>query len=312
MRRLSASPHPAWTEIRVLAPEGWCELVAEALALTPCSSVALGRPSLGTPEPAPGFEYVRSFVLRELDTSELRATVERSLAGLAEATGAPELAGIRPSFHELPPEDYANSWRKSWKPFRVAGFAVVTPDDARVLRAGDTRLALIPGGAFGTGRHPTTRGCLRAIRERLRPGQRVLDAGCGNGVLAVASALLGARAALGFDLDPAAIPYARALAADNDVEARLEWRVGGFDCLGPDDLAFDGFCANLFADLIQAHAGDLAGRLVVGGWFAISGCRSDYRPATLRALDAAGLEVEQRRTRGRWDTYVGRRRPAAC
>lgn len=308
---LEPAPHPAWTEIRVLAPEGWLELVADALALSPCTSVAFGRPSLASEAAPEGLDYVRTFVPRELDTAQLRAQLESRLAGLAEATGAAELERISVRFLELPPEDYANSWKKTWKPFRVAHFAVVPRDWRGTPRTGDLRLVLEPGGAFGTGRHPTTRGCLRAVEQRVRPGARVLDAGCGNGVLAVASALRGAAHCLGFDIDPAALPYARELAQDNGVHGRCSFRVGGFECLGPLDRDFDGLCANLFADLIQAHAGDLAHRLKPGGWFAISGCRADLRGATLAALDAAGLELEQRSTRGRWDTYVGRRRGPA-
>ena len=297
--------YPAWTEIRVLAPEGWLELVADVLALSPCTTVAFGRPSLGSEPPPAGFDYVRTFVPEAMDTPELRAEVELKLAGLADATGAAELCGLHPRFARLPPEDYANSWKKSWKPFRVAGFALVPRDYQKSLRSHDQRLVMEPGGAFGTGRHPTTRGCLRAIAKRVRKGTRILDAGCGNGVLAVASALRGARQTLGFDIDAAALPYAELLAADNGVTRECQWRLGGFECLGPDDLEFDGVCANLFADLIQAHAANLAGRLKPGGWFAISGCRADLREATLAAISAAGLVPEERSTRGRWDTYVG-------
>ena len=301
--------HPAWTEIRVLAPEGWLELVADVLALSPCTTVAFGRPSLAADAPPAGFDYVRTFVLETMDTAQLRGEVEAKLAGLALATGASELEGLRARFTRLPPEDYASSWKKSWKPFRVADFALVPRDYAKPLRSSDRRLVMEPGGAFGTGRHPTTRGCLRAIASRVRPGDRILDAGCGNGVLAVASALRGARETLGFDIDAAALPYAEMLAADNGVSGQCQWRVGGFGCLEPADSGFDGVCANLFADLIQAHAADLARCLKPGGWFAISGCRADLRDATLAAIAAAGLVLEQRSTRGRWDTYVGSRRP---
>lgn len=289
----------------MLAPQGWCELVAEALALGPCTSVAFGRPSLAS-EPAPeGFDFVRTFIPDAQDTPELRAQIASHLAALAEATGASELRGLAPRFVPLPPEDYASSWKKSWKAFRCGRFAVVPPEWSGALRASDLRLVLEPGGAFGTGRHPTTRGCLRAVEERVRPGMRVLDAGCGNGVLAVAAALLGARACVGFDLDPAAIPYARQLAQGNGVAARCEWRTGGFEVLDASDGGFDGFCANLFADLIQAHAAALAAALAPRGWFAISGCLAEKRAATMLAIERARLVVEAVRTRGRWDTYVG-------
>jgi ribosomal protein L11 methyltransferase len=303
---MAAVQPPAWTEIRVLVPEGWQELVAEALHLGPCTSVAFGRPSLAS-EVVPGTDWVRTFVLREQDGPELRSRIERALAQLALRTGAPELASLRASFHELPPEDYANSWRKSWKPFRLGRFAILPPDDERALRPTDILLTLEPGGAFGTGRHATTRMCLRALEHHLRPGSRVLDAGCGNGILSVAAALLGAHSCLGFDLDPAAIPYAQQLAGQNRVSAACDWRIGSFDVLQPTDTSYDLILANLYADTIQARAADLSRRLHPFGTFIFSGCLHTARAATLAALTNANLTVHSLQTRGRWDTYTGRR-----
>jgi ribosomal protein L11 methyltransferase len=298
---------PAWTEIAVIAPVEWLELVAETLALGPCSSVAFGRPSLATPEPPAGLEWVRAYVIESEDTPALRAEIEAALAALGELTGASELAGLSVRFRRLPPEDYATSWRKSWKPMRVADFAIVPRDWKGILRPGDRRLVLEPGGAFGTGRHPTTRGCLRAISRLVRPGERVLDAGCGNGVLAVAAALCGASHALGFDIDPSAIPYADELAEWNGVRARCEFRAGTFECLREDERGFDGVLANIFADLIQAHVADMAARLRPGGWFAFSGCLDKKRYPTVAAIEEAGLVIDTLHTRGLWDTFVGHR-----
>jgi ribosomal protein L11 methyltransferase len=296
-----------WTEVLVLAPAGWSELVAGALALGPCTSVAFGAASLGSEPPAAGWEYVRTYVAQPDDTPDLRARVTQALAGLAERTGAAELADLRPRFRNLPPEDYALSWRKSWKPFRVGALAVVGREGWGRARPGERRLVLEPGGAFGTGRHPTTRACLRFLQDWPLAGARVLDAGCGSGILAVAAALCGAREAVGFDSDPHALPYARELAAENGVAQRCRFEVGGFELLPALGAPFDGLCANLYADLIEAHARDLARALRAGGRFAVSGCVRDKRASVESALEAAGLRVEQRRTRGRWDAFAGRR-----
>jgi ribosomal protein L11 methyltransferase len=239
------------------------------------------------------------------DSPELRQRIERALAELPRATGAPELAGLVAQFRRLPPEDFATSWRQAWKPMRVGSLCILPPEWNGRLRAGDRRLILEPGGAFGTGRHATTRACLRALQVRVRPGQRVLDAGCGSGILAVASVLVGAERALGFDLDATALPYARELAERNAVSPCCEFRAGGFEVLTDRDRGFDGCLANIYADLIQRYAGELARRLRIGGWFAFSGCVNDKRRATLDALAAAGLEIEELPTRGRWDTFVG-------
>ncbi len=297
----------AWTEVLVLAPEGWCELVAGALALGPCTSVAFGAPSLGSESAPLGWDYVRTFVPEGEDTPELRAALERQLAGLSERTGAGELAGLRPRFRRLPPEDFASSWRKSWRPFRAGRLAVVPRAWPGALRAGDVRMVLEPGGAFGTGRHATTRACLRLLQALPLAGARVLDAGCGSGILAVAAVLLGAREAAGFDIDPHAIPYAEDLARDNQASSRCRFVAGGFESLPALAPPFDVLLANLYSDLIEAHAGDLAAALRSGGVFVLSGWTRDKRPRIEAALASAGLRMEEQRLRGRWDACMGRR-----
>ena len=136
--------------------------------------------------------------------------------------------------------------------------------DASRTRPDDVPLLFEPGGAFGSGRHPTTRMCLRALQAPLAGGRerrsgpvRVLDAGSGSGILAVAARLLGADEALGFDVDPHARRYAAQLAARNGVDA-CEFRTGGFECLTDRDVDFDGLVANLYSDLLQEHAAALA------------------------------------------------------
>jgi len=296
----------SWVEVLVSAPQGWGELVAEALALGPCTSVAFGAPSLGT-EPAPeGWEYLRTYFPESDDSPELRERIQREVAALAARTGSTELAGIRVRFRRLPPEDFASSWRKSWKPFRVGRLAVLPPEVIRAPRPSDVRMALEPGGAFGTGRHPTTRACLRFLQAAPLEGARVLDAGCGSGILAVAAVLFGARSAAGFDIDPHAIPYALALASQNGVAEHCHFVAAGFECLASLGPPFDVVLANLYADLIEEHAHALASVMRPGGRFALSGVLSEKRARVVAALEAARLRVETIAVRGRWDAFAGR------
>jgi len=293
-----------WTEIRVLAPLGWVELVAETLAVAPCTSVAFGQPTLAS-EPAPeGLEYVRTFLPCAADSPGLRARVRASLDALAARAEIAELSNLALEFHELPPEDYARSWMKVWKPFRVGRLAVVAPWRESVLRASDLRLELEPGGAFGSGRHATTRMCLRVLQQRLRPGTRLVDAGSGSGILTVAAALFGAREAVGFDIDPNAEAWAEDLARRNDVGGRARFLSAGFECL-PGLGRFDAFLANIYSDLIVEQAGLLREALVPGGWFAFSGCSEQHAPAARAAIERSGLQVEEQRVRGRWHTFAG-------
>jgi ribosomal protein L11 methyltransferase len=294
----------AWIEVRVLAPIGWHELVAEALTIGPCTSVAFGRPSLATEAPPDGSDFVRTFIPSHADSPALRATIERSIASLAERAGASELAHLALEFRALPPEDYATSWKKSWKPFRVGRLCVIAPWSEARTRPNDVVMRLEPGGAFGSGRHATTRMCLRAIEERVRNGERVLDAGSGSGILAVAAILFGARAAHGFDVDPNAEPYAEELALDNGVASECSFTTGGFESI---EGKYDAVVSNIYADVIQANARALFDALNPDGWFAFSGCTEQHSRATRTAIEHTGFSVEDVRVRGRWHTFVGRK-----
>ncbi len=295
----------AWTEVRVLVPIGWQELVADRLCHEACTSAAFGRPNLVVDAAPEGFDFVRTFLADSEDTPELRAEIERSLASLATDTGMEELKGLEVLFKSLPPEDYSTSWRKTWKPFRVGKLAVIPDWSDLEPRADDIRLTLEPGGAFGSGRHVTTRTCLMELQDRLVPGTRVLDAGSGSGILSVAAVLLGAKSALGFDVDKYAHAYASDLARDNGTEDGCEFRTGGFEALTEADGRFDVVLGNIYSDVIQKHAVDLAARLDPNGWFAFSGCPAHHRDETLAAIKAAGFEVERLIQKGRWVTFSG-------
>lgn len=296
----------AWTEVRVVVPEGWHELVGEVLARETAESVAFGPPSLGSAPLESGHELVRAFLPARDDGPAARARIAAALAELARRSGAPELRGLAAHFHELPPEDYATSWMKAWKPFRAGHLEVVPPWYAPAPRAGDLRLVFQPQSAFGSGRHATTRTCLVLLQGLVRGGERVLDAGTGSGLLAVAAVKLGARSALGFDIDPNSPPGAAALAAHNGVEARCEFRLGDFSVLGPADSAFELVLANLYADVLQDLAGELAARLGAGGALVASGIPSAKLAPTRAALQDQGLVLERELARGRWHTLLAR------
>ena len=166
---------------------------------------------------------------------------------------------------------------------------------------GDVVVALDPGMAFGTGLHPTTRLCLAAL-ERLADhgevdGRRVLDVGCGSGILSLAAVLLGADLAVGVDTDPIAVEATAANAARNDVSGRVTAREGS---LPSGERAFGVVLANLIAGVLVPLAPMLRAELADGGALVASGIFVDREAEVVAAFEAAGLHVTARDAEGDW------------
>ena len=163
-------------------------------------------------------------------------------------------------------------------------------------------LALDPGMAFGTGLHPTTRLCLamlEAVADRgtRSAGARVLDVGCGSGILAIAAIRLGAARAVGVDTDPIAIEATAANAKRNGIARRIRARVGSLPSGEP---AFDVVVANLIAGVLVPLAGPLRDELRPGGILVASGIFVDRETEVRAAFEAAGLVVDGRLDEGDW------------
>jgi ribosomal protein L11 methyltransferase len=200
------------------------------------------------------------------------------------------------------------SWRVSWKKHfgvqRVGRALVVKPSWTEYrLKGGEIVLEIDPGMAFGTGQHPTTAMCLRALEEYVRPGASVLDLGCGSGILSIAAAKLGGSRVLALDIDPNAVEAARRNAAANSVAAAVEVREGTLK----KPAAFDIIVANISGLTLERLAGDLAASLGSGGVLISSGFLDDAVRGLERAYAAAGLTTERVTEEGVWRTIIARR-----
>jgi ribosomal protein L11 methyltransferase len=234
------------------------------------------------------------------------ATVEQALGHLA-AFGLRPIGELETRvIHE---SDWAGAWKRHLGILRIGHGIVIRPSWRRHRRRpGETVVAMDPGMAFGTGLHPTTRLCLVAIerwagegrlaRGGARDGRaRLLDVGCGSGILGITACLLGAGGAMGIDTDPLAVEVSRANARRNRVARRLRARHGSLPtAAGPFDLVAANLVASLLVDLAGALAAELApdGRLVASGIFV------DREADVRQAFESAGLAVVRRDTEGDW------------
>lgn len=289
-----------WTEASVAVPVSWGELVAEELA-----AWAGGRPA--------GVEHrgtaitARAWRPADEPGDDAQGELARRLTELARRTGCDELSALRPSFRNLADRDWDQSWMEHWRPFRVGHIALVPEGTTPTLRADDLALRIAPGRAFGTGLHATTRTCLRALQQRIQPGQRLVDAGCGSGILAVAALLLGADEVTAFDVDIEAVRHTERLAREHGVQDRLVLAVGDLTLLGAINRRVDGLLANIEDRVLAPGAPRLASCLRPGAWFVLGGCRADREDKVAPALAQAGLNVERVVTCGKWRSHQGQR-----
>ena len=302
-----------WIELSVEADPEAVEAVSEIL-----SRVAPGGVSV-----EPGFELVDEGLGARVDPNRpatLRAhvpaldaaSIRRATETVETALGHLQAFGLRPigelQTRVVAEDDWAEAWKEHFHVLHLGRRLVVKPSWRKHRRSGDeVVIDLDPGMAFGTGLHPTTRLCLVALEEVAGRGPlgRVLDVGCGSGILSIAAVKLGATRAVGIDIDPIAIEATLANASHNRVGKRVRAREGSVPTNeGPFDLVL----ANLIAGILVELAANLAGEVQPGGSLIASGIFVDREPDVRQALEAAGFELVGRWAESDWVALAGRRR----
>lgn len=204
-------------------------------------------------------------------------------------------------------EDWENNWKQYFKPLPVGDKLLIQPLWEDETDAGDRKvLHLEPGLAFGTGGHYTTRLCLEAMEEYINDETTVLDIGCGSGILGLSALALGAKSALGVDIDELAVKTAIENGNTNGY-TEPQFTVLQGDLTEKVHGEYDIVAANIVADVIIRFAGDVQKFMKPNGIFVTSGIIDDREDDVLNALAENGFKIISRRTDGGWVCFVAER-----
>ena len=249
------------------------------------------------------------------DSDQGFATVAAARIAMAELKKAhPEYAPLLMTMDGLEDADWENNWKAFYKPMEIGERLIVIPDWEEADPQGRVALRMNPGLTFGTGSHATTRLCLQALEKLVRPGMKVLDLGCGSGILSIAALLLGAERAFACDIDEKAVDVAYENAALNGV-GRDRYTVRAGDVLSDQGLrremggGWDVVVANIVSDVIIALAPAVGPLLAPGGVFLCSGVIDDRAGEVREKLEEAGFAVLESRSSEGWFSFTCR--PAA-
>jgi ribosomal protein L11 methyltransferase len=290
-----------WLELSLLVLAPYAESMADTL-------VTLGSP--GVVEESPPREglatdhqamvkLVAAFPLEQV-TQRLLAAVRQGLDTL----GAEVSAQSTLSLHLIEGGAWVEQWKRFYRPFKIGQHLVIRPPwEAYTAEAADVVLILNPGQAFGTGLHATTQLCLRLI-ERLSPTQgeaRLLDLGCGSGILSLAGVLCGFASAMGVDVDRLAVWVARANARLNRLAKQATFGAGSIEAVSG---RFEVVVANILLEPIVAMLAPLHRVIVPDGTVILSGVLTSEVPQLEQALSVHSWRVIQQVSQEEWAAVV--------
>lgn len=199
-------------------------------------------------------------------------------------------------------EDWANNWKKYYKPAKVGDKIVVKPIwEEYEGKLGEVIVELDPGMAFGTGTHETTRMCVKALEKYVSRDTVVFDIGTGSGILAITASKLNAKKVIGVDLDPVAVDSAKENIQFNQVN-NIEVLQGNLmDVVsGKADIVI----ANIIAEIIVVLTEDVKKFIKPGGYFISSGIIRDRKELVVQKLNECGFKIVEINEDGEWICIV--------
>jgi ribosomal protein L11 methyltransferase len=292
-----------WLELTVMLPSASAESLGETL-------VALGSPGVvqesvqrsGGVTNGQALEMARviaAFPMEQV-TERLLGAVRRVLDDLWSAAGTQPVL----SMQVIDGGAWAEQWKRFYRPFKIGKRLVIRPPwEPYTAAADELLLTLNPGQAFGTGLHPTTQLCLACVEAIVgtRPGVRLLDVGCGSGILGLAGVLFGCAEAFGIDVDRLAVWVARVNARLNHLAKQATFAAGSLEMVTD---RYDLVVANILLEPILAMLDPLHTAIVPGGAVVLAGMLTTEVPHLWAGLSAHGWRITHQASQEEWTAVI--------
>lgn len=201
-------------------------------------------------------------------------------------------------FSRIAEEDWAEAWKEFFKPREIGKRFFIVPSWGETIKIpeGRKKIILDPGQAFGTGEHATTRLCLEFLEEIVKTGDVVCDIGTGSGILAIAASLLGAGTVYATEKDSVAYLAAKENFLRNDVDVKLFQT----EDISDEIPLCDVIVSNLYSELLISFAPKIASKVVINGYWIISGVTSDSWRKVEQAITAENMRLVEKREQEGW------------
>lgn len=309
-----------WAEISLRTTHEEMELIAQALLDVGAGGVVYEDPEEerrylaqaegreAAPPQAEEPVVVKAYLTEDENLTARLAELRDGIARLARADGF-DAAACAPLVRHVSDADWENNWKAYFHTQRVGERIVIQPTwETYEAQPEDIVLRLDPESAFGTGTHPTTAMCLRALEQMVRGGETVFDVGTGSGVLAIAAAKLGAKRVVAKDYARPSAEVAAKNVAENGVQDAVT--TGVSDLLAAFDGQADFVVANIIADIIIRLFDELDAHLAPGGRLLASGIIDERVADVTEAAVAHGYVIEDMYTDAGWAAMVLKRASA--
>lgn len=307
-----------WIEVRVITKSEALEPISGIFYSLDCKGVAIEDPEdiLGREQGPLTWDFadinvlehkgkvavVKAYFAEEDNIEDVLQYVNERLTELKEM--GLDLGEAKVEHEKMYEEDWANTWKQYYKPSKVGEKIVVKPIwEEYEAKDGELVVDLDPGMAFGTGTHETTRMCIQALERYVKEESTVFDVGCGSGILAIAAAKLGAKLAVGVDLDPVAVESSIENVGYNNLK-NIEILHGNL--VEVIDGKADIVVANIIAEIICILVDDVKKALNKDGIFITSGIIHERRQMVIDKLEQEGFEVMEVNKDGEWNCIVAK------